>query len=69
MDYPRAGARCMCSSFGRADWLVFEVGRDIEGRGPDLRRALAALFAGVRASEWLNAVAASLNGGELDSVE
>jgi hypothetical protein len=54
---------------GGDDWLVSEVGRDTEGRGPDLAHALAALFAGVRAPEWLNAVAASLNDSELDGVE
>lgn len=66
---PAGGRALHVYKLGRADWLVSEVGRDTEGRGPDLRRALAALFAGVRAPEWLNAVAASLNGGELESVE
>ncbi len=35
-----------------ADWLVSEVGRDSEGRGSDLERALAALSAGVSAPDW-----------------
>jgi hypothetical protein len=60
-----AGERALhVYKLGRADWLVSEVGRDTEGRAPDLRRAFAALFAGAQAPEWLNAVAASLDGGE-----
>jgi hypothetical protein len=53
-----------------ADWLVSEVGRETEGRGPDLERALAALSAAdVRAPDWWKAVPESLNGRELESVE
>jgi hypothetical protein len=66
---PASGRALHVYKLGRADWLVSEVGRDTEGRGPDLRRALAALFAVVRAPEWLNAVATPLNGGELQGFE
>lgn len=69
MGAPAGGRALHVYTLGRADWLVSEVGRDTEGRGSNLRRALAALLAGVRAPEWLNAIAESLNGGELESVE
>lgn len=65
-----AGGRALrVYKLGRADLIVSEVGRDTEGRGSDLGRALAALFAGVRAPGWLNAADVSLNGGDLESVE
>lgn len=35
-----------------ADWLVSEVGRTTEGRGSDLRRALADLSARVPGPGW-----------------
>jgi hypothetical protein len=34
------------------DWLVSEVGRGSEGRGRNLRQALAALSAGVSSPDW-----------------
>jgi hypothetical protein len=66
---PTDGRSLHVYKLGRADWLVSEVGRDTEGRGPDLQRALAALSAGVRAPDWWNAVAQSLNGTEPPNAE
>jgi hypothetical protein len=47
-----------------ADWLVSEVGRGSEGRGTDLRQALAALAAGVPSPDWWEVLAAALEGDE-----
>jgi hypothetical protein len=49
---------------GPADWLVSEVGRDSEGRGDDLGRALAALSAGAALVVWGRLVADALDAGE-----
>jgi hypothetical protein len=45
---------------GPADWLASEVGRSNEGRGGDLRQALAALSAEVAAADWWRVVADAL---------
>jgi hypothetical protein len=37
---------------GHADWLVSEVGCGNEGRGSDLRQALAALFVDIPPPDW-----------------
>jgi hypothetical protein len=46
-----------------ADWLVSEVGRDNEGRGRDLKQALAALSPGVSSSDWWELLTDTLDGG------
>lgn len=38
------------------DWLVSEVGRGSEGRGPDLSAALIALPAGASAPDWWGSI-------------
>jgi len=43
-----------------ADWLVSEVGRGTEGRGPDFRRALIALYDGLPCPDWADSVADAL---------
>jgi hypothetical protein len=48
---------------GPGDWLVSEVGRVNEGRGSDLRQALAALAAGALPPEWWELAAGLLDGG------
>ena len=47
-----------------ADWLVSEVGRDNEGRGTDLKQALAALSIGIGSPDWWDVVAGALDGEE-----
>ena len=42
------------------DWLVSEVGRGTEGRGPDLTRALMALLAGAPAPDWWSSIPAAI---------
>jgi hypothetical protein len=42
------------------DWLVSEVGRGSEGRGPDLAHALRALAAEAYAPAWWELVASEL---------
>jgi hypothetical protein len=50
---PPAGGRSLhVYRLAPADWLVSEVGLGSEGRGTDLRQALAALSAGVPPPEW-----------------
>ncbi len=44
-----------------ADWLVSEVGRGSEGRGPGLTEALAALSTQSEQPVWWEAVAGSLD--------
>ena len=46
---------------GPADWLVSEVGRGTEGRGPDIRRALSALYDGRRRPEWADSLVDALD--------
>ena len=46
------------------DWLVSEVGRDSEGRGADLKQALAALSARVSPAGWWDVVAEALDASE-----
>jgi hypothetical protein len=45
------------------DWLVSEVGRGSEGRGPDLAQALAQLAGNGSARDWWRLVPASLEDG------
>jgi hypothetical protein len=47
-----------------SDWLVSEVGRDSEGRGGDLSRALAALSAGAALVVWGRLLTEALAAGE-----
>jgi hypothetical protein len=47
-----------------ADWLVSEVGRGSEGRGADLKQALAELSAGFPPPDWWDVVAGALDGDE-----
>jgi len=47
-----------------ADWLVSEVGRGSEGRGADLKQALAALSAGIPSPDWWDVVAGACDGEE-----
>jgi hypothetical protein len=49
---------------GVSDWLVSEVGRDNEGRGSDLKAALAALSVGVCAPDWWELVLDTLDRGD-----
>jgi hypothetical protein len=56
----RAGHALHVYRIGPADWLVSEVGRANEGRGRDLRRALASLAAAVWPGEWWEAIAHAL---------
>jgi len=46
---------------GAGDWLVSEVGRATEGRGEDLRGALAALAAAAWPAESWQAIAEALD--------
>jgi hypothetical protein len=43
------------------DWLVSEVGRDSEGRGSDLRRALVAMSDGGTTEGWWELVVDALD--------
>lgn|GEM_PF-1937398 len=63
-DSPMGGRSLHVYRLASTDWLVSEVGRDNEGRGSDLRRALAALSAGVSAPEWWELLVATLDRGE-----
>lgn len=45
---------------GDGDWIVSEVGRDSEGRGRDLSRALSALASDDTRPDWWDAVPAAL---------
>jgi hypothetical protein len=47
-----------------ADWLVSEVGRANEGRGIDLRQAIAALSPGVPSPDWWSLAARALEESE-----
>jgi hypothetical protein len=49
---------------GPSDWLVSEVGRSSEGRGGDLRQALAALSAGVPPPDWWKLIAEAVDTAE-----
>jgi len=57
-----AGGRSLhVYQLGPADWLVSEVGRGNEGRGPTLTQALAALSGGTSTPDWWSAVAGTLD--------
>jgi hypothetical protein len=58
---PRSGNWLHVYRIGPADWLVSEVGRANEGRGRDLRRALASLATAVWPAEWWQAIARALD--------
>jgi hypothetical protein len=63
-----AGARSLhIYRVAPADWLVSEVGRGTEGRGPDVRRALIALYDGAPCPEWADSVADALGVAEAGS--
>jgi len=47
-----------------SDWLVSEVGRANEGRGTDLKQALAALSNGAPTPDWWRLVVGTLDPGE-----
>jgi hypothetical protein len=64
VSLPAGGRSLHVYRLAHADWLVSEVGRGNEGRGTDLRRALAALSADVLSPDWWESVAAALDGGE-----
>jgi hypothetical protein len=64
VEVPRGGRALHVYRIGPADWLVSEVGRPNEGRGTDLKRALAALGAAAWPSDWWDAVARALDGDE-----
>ncbi len=59
---PAGGRSLHVYRLAPGDWLVSEVGRRSEGRGTDLRQALAALSAGVPSPDWWNVVAAAFDG-------
>jgi hypothetical protein len=59
---PAGGRSLHVYRLAPADWLVSEVGRGSEGRGADLKQALAALSAGASYPEWWEAVAGALEG-------
>jgi hypothetical protein len=55
---PAAGGRSLhVYELGPADWLVSEVGRRNEGRGPTLTEAIADLSRRTSAPDWWSAVA------------
>ena len=64
VSLPAGGRSLHVYRLASADWLVSEVGRGNEGRGTDLRHALAALSAGVLSPDWWDSVAGALDGGE-----
>jgi sarcosine oxidase gamma subunit len=57
---PAGGRSLHVYRLAPADWLVSEVGRGSEGRGTDLRQALATLSAGVPPPEWWDVAAETL---------
>ncbi len=59
---PSGGRSLHVYRLAPADWLVSEVGRPSEGRGTDLRQALAALSAGLASPDWWDLVAGALDG-------
>jgi len=63
-DAAHGGRSLHVYRLGVADWLVSEVGRDNEGRGGDLRAALAALSVGVSAPDWWEFLVDTLDRGE-----
>jgi hypothetical protein len=61
---PAGGRSLHVYRLARADWLVSEVGRGTEGRGEDLRRALAALPTDACSPDWRDLLADALDCGE-----
>jgi len=59
---PAEGHALHIYTLSPGDWLVSEVGRDSEGRGANLSRALYALSAGAAAPEWWELVVDALDG-------
>lgn len=59
---PAGGRSLHVYRLAPGDWLVSEVGRRSEGRGTDLREALARLSAGAPSPDWWNLVAVALDG-------
>lgn len=47
-----------------ADWLVSVVGRDSEGRGKNLKQALAVLSSGFSSAAWWDLAAELIDAGE-----
>ena len=64
VNVPERGRPLHVYRLGPADWLVSEVGRGNEGRGPDLKHALAALSARVWPAEWSEAVSEVLGSNQ-----
>ncbi len=64
VDSPAGGRSLHVYRLAPSDWLVSEVGRDSEGRGSDLRQALAALSAGVSAPDWWELLVDTLDRGQ-----
>ncbi len=54
------GATCTRIASANGDWIVWEVGRDSEGRGRDLSRALPALASDDTRPDWWDAMPAAL---------
>jgi sarcosine oxidase gamma subunit len=59
---PAGGRALHVYRLAPADWLVSVVGRDSEGRGADLKQALAALSTGVPRDPWWDLAAEMLDG-------
>jgi hypothetical protein len=53
---PAGGRALHVYRLADGDWLVSEVGRGSEGRGPDLSAALIALRAGAPAPDWWGSI-------------
>jgi hypothetical protein len=58
---PDGGRSLHIYELAPADWLVSEVGDDSEGRGSDVKSALAALAAGRLAPSWWQAVVEAID--------
>jgi sarcosine oxidase gamma subunit len=61
---PAGGRSLHVYMLAPADWLVSEVGRGSEGRGTDLKQALAVLSGGASSPDWWDVVAAKLDPDE-----
>ncbi|HUH80868.1 MAG TPA: hypothetical protein VLZ06_06030 [Solirubrobacteraceae bacterium] len=59
---PGDGAALHIYELAATDWLVSEVGQTSEGRGSDVRSALAALARGRSAPAWWQGVVETLDG-------
>jgi hypothetical protein len=57
---PEGGAALHVYRLPAGDWLVSEVGRRSEGRGADLRQALAALAGDSTPPDWWGVAAEAL---------